>query len=166
MANINDIILESFLSLPDKLKRKHAGSGWGKTIGNIVGSFGGPAGAITGTTIGHYAGKASVDNPEKELDTKSKSQRVGALLDRGISLRIAAGSLASAGTGAVASHLAGLDPDKSTAVSVLSGAGGHLLTGMHDRWKTAGKMGYGGFGKSMAALTPLAGLTTPKSQKK
>jgi len=62
-----------------------------------------------------------------------------------------------------------LDP-KHIAAGAAIGAGAGALSGfvgraIHTHYDNARKMGYGKFGRVANAITPLAALTTPKSQK-
>ena len=53
-------------------KMKNVGSGYGKLIGGQVMG-------LPGMAVGHYIGKESTKNPEKLIDEKKKSHRVGSM---------------------------------------------------------------------------------------
>lgn len=157
-----------------KLKMKHVGSGWGKMIGSLV-----PVVAPATMVAGHYIGKDAVDNPNKDIDTKKASHRVGALLDKSNSLQTLKHAGIGAGIGAAALGSLGAaawhgDPEMMKAGAAAGaiagakvGAGiGYIAKGIKDRHAAAKQMGYGKLGRTISAITPLGGFAKPDAVKK
>lgn len=101
---------------------------------------------VAASALGAYAGgkigKNVISNPNSPIDEKSRLQRFGAMM---------------------APHASGL---ASIANVVIPGSG-NIGANIYNATKgNAAKLGYGTTGKVFSAITPLAGLTTPKSQQK
>lgn len=101
---------------------------------------------IAASALGAYAGgkigKNVISNPNSPIDEKSRLQRFGAMM---------------------APHASGL---ASIANVVIPGSS-NIEANIYNATKgNAAKLGYGTTGKVFSAITPLAGLTTPKAQQK
>lgn len=100
---------------------------------------------VAASALGAYAGgkigKNVISNPNSPIDEKSRLQRLGAMM---------------------APHASG-PASVANAIIPLSG---NIGANIYNATKgNAAKLGYGTTGKVFSALTPLAGLTTPKAQK-
>ena len=101
---------------------------------------------IAASALGAYAGgkigKNVISNPNSPIDEKSRLQRFGAMM---------------------APHASGL---ASIANVVIPGSS-NIEANIYNATKgNAAKLGCGTTGKVFSAITPLAGLTTPKAQQK
>ena len=147
-------------------KMKDVGSGYGKWAGATLAGF-------PGMVAGHYIGKNTPENPKATADLKKKSHRAGIIASEQMNAkRILKGAGIGLGTGAAlgaGASLLDLDigkilsdyPVKAAVMSGLLGASGGMMVG---GYKGAKKLGYGKVGKTIATLTPLAGLGKPKVQ--
>ena len=102
--------------------------------------------AMATTALGAYAGgkigKNVIHNPNDPIDEKSRLQRFGAML-----------APAASGPASVANAI----------IPGLGNVGANIYNATKGN---AAKLGYGTTGKVFSAITPLAGLTTPKAQQK
>lgn len=107
----------------------------------VIGMLPAVATAALGTYAGGKIGKNVIHNPNDPIDEKSRLQRLGVLL-----------SPQASGPASVANAIIPLS--------------GNIGANIYNATKgNAVKLGYGTTGKVFSALTPWAGLTTPKAQK-
>lgn len=102
--------------------------------------------AFAASALGAYAGgkigKNVISNPNSPIDEKSRLQRFGAMM---------------------APHASGLASIANAAIPSSGSIGANIYNATKGN---AAKLGYGTTGKVFSAITPLAGLTTPKAQQK
>ena len=107
----------------------------------VIGMLPAMATAALGSYVGGKIGKNVISNPNSPIDEKSRLQRLGAMM---------------------APHASG-PASVANAIIPLSG---NIGANIYNATKgNAVKLGYGTTGKVFSALTPWAGLTTPKAQK-
>lgn len=100
------------------------------------------AASALGAYAGGKIGKNVISNPNSPIDEKSRLQRLGAMM---------------------APHASG---PASVANAIIPGSG-NIGANIYNATKgNAAKLGYGTTGRVFSAITPLAGLTTPKAQQK
>lgn len=102
--------------------------------------------AFAASALGAYAGgkigKNVISNPNSPIDEKSRLQRFGAMM---------------------APHASGLASIANAAIPSSGSIGANIYNATKGN---AAKLGYGTTGKVFSAITPFAGLTTPKAQQK